>query len=146
MDDVLANLGVDAALGEGEQPYEDEEQGSDAGAESDASQWSDAGGYEAEDWSAAVAALPEDQEFAGNDNEELEDTLVPVSAAAAELVTKSTKLMETYAAVAAELERVGAVALAANVVKEQGKEARRMRNISAQDTGVLVALKRDGDA
>ena len=92
---------------EGEQLCEDEEQRSDAGAGSDASQWSDAGGYEAEYWSAAVAALPEDQEFAGNGNEELEDTLVPVSAAAAELVAKSTKLMETYAAVAAELERIG---------------------------------------
>ena len=87
---------------EGEQPYEDEEQGSDAGAESDTSQWSDADGYEAEDWSAAVAALPEDQAFAGKSNEELEDTLVPVLAESAELVTKSTKLMETYAAVAAE--------------------------------------------
>jgi len=144
--DALATLGEDTALEEEEQPYEDEEQGSDAGAESNASQWSDAGGYEAEDWSAAVAAVPEDQEFAGKGNEELEDTLVPVSAEAAELVTKSTKLMETYAAVAAELERVGAVALAVNVVKEQRKEARRMRKISAQDTGVLVALKRDRDA
>ena len=33
VDDVLANLGEDTALEEGEQPYEDEEQGSDAGAE-----------------------------------------------------------------------------------------------------------------
>ena len=146
VDDALANLGEDTALAEEEQPYEDEEQGSDAGAESNASQWSDAGGYEAEDWSAAVAAVPEDQEFAGKGNEELEDTLAPVSAEAAELVTKSTKLMETYAAVAAELERVSVVALAVDVVKEQRREARRMRSISAQYTGFLVALKRDRDA
>jgi hypothetical protein len=47
----------------------------------------------------------------------VDDTLVPVSAENAELVAKSTKLMETNAAVAAELQRVGAIALAANVVK-----------------------------
>ena len=131
---------------EGEQPDEDEEQDADAGAESDDSQWSDAGGYEAEDWSGEVAAFPEDEELPGCGNKEMVDTLVPVSAEAAELVMKSTKLMETYAAVAAELERVGAVALAANVVREQRREARRMRTISALDTGVLVALNRDRDA
>ena len=131
---------------DGEQPYEDEEQDSNVGAESDASQWSDAGGYEAEDWSGEVAAFPEDEELPGCGNKEMVDTLVPVSAEAAELVMKSTKLMETYAAVAAELERVGAVALAANVVREQRKEARRMRKISELDNGVLVALNRDRDA
>ena len=87
------------------------------------SKWSDADGYEAEDWSAAVAALPEDQAFAGKSSEGREGTLVLVSVESAELVTKSTKLTETYATVAAELQRVGAVALAANVVKEQRKEA-----------------------
>ena len=80
---------------QGEQPYEDEGQGSDAGAESGGSNWSDADGYEAEDWSAAVAAVPEEQEFAENGNEELEDNSVVVSAESAELVTKSTKLMDT---------------------------------------------------
>jgi len=146
VDDVLANLGEDTALEDGEQPYEDEEQDGNAGAESDASQWSDAGGYEAEDWSGEVAAFPEDEELPGRGNKEMEDTLVPVSAEAAELVMKSTKLMETYAEVAAALERIGAVALAANVVREQRKEARRMRKISELDTGVLVALNRDRDA
>ena len=108
---------------DGEKPYEDEEQGSDAGSAFDHSSGSDADGYEAEGWSAAVAALPEDQEFTGADNEEPEDTLTPVSAGSAGLATKSTKLMETYAAVAVELQRVGAVALAANVVKEQRKRS-----------------------
>ena len=54
--------------------------------------------------------------------------------------------METCAAVAAELQRIGAVALAANVVKEQRKEARRLRKISAMNTGVLVALNNDREA
>ena len=76
---------------------------------------------------------------------ELEDTGATVSAEAAEQVTQSTQLMDTYAAVAAELERVGAVALAANVFKEQRKEARRMRKLSALDPGLLDALKRDRD-
>ena len=143
VDDVLANLGEDTALEEGEKPYEDDEKESDGGADTDASEWSDAGGYEVEDWSAAVAEPAEDEELAGKGNSGLEDTLVPVSAEAAEHVTQSTQLMATYAAVAAELERVGAVALAANVVKEQRKEARRMRKLSAEDPGVLVALKRD---
>ena len=71
------------------------EQGSDAGAESGGSNWSDTDGYEAEDWSAAVAAVPEEQEFAENGNEELEDNSALVSAESAELVTKSTKLMDT---------------------------------------------------
>ena len=62
---------------EGEQPYEDGEQGSDAGSASETSPWSDADGSEAEVWSAAVAALPDDHAFAGNSDEELDDTLVP---------------------------------------------------------------------
>ena len=76
----------------------------------------------------------------------MEGALVPVSAESAELVGKSTKLMETYAAVAVELQRIGAVALAANVVKEQRKEARRLRQISAMIIGVLVALNNDREA
>ena len=47
-------------MGEGEQPYMDEEHGSDSEAASETSKWSDADDYEAEDWSAAVAAFPED--------------------------------------------------------------------------------------
>ena len=62
---------------EGEQPYTDEEQGSDSGAASETSNWSDAYGYEAEEWSTAVAALPDDHAFAGNNDEELDGTLVP---------------------------------------------------------------------
>ena len=104
MDDVFENLGEDMALEEGEQPYEDEEQGSNSGAASETSKWSGADGYEAEDRSAAVAALPDDQAFAGKGKEELADTLAPVSAESAELVTKSMKLMETYGVVAVELE------------------------------------------
>ena len=80
---------------EGEQPYEEKEQGSDSGAASETSKWSDADGYEAEEWSAAVAALPDDHAFAGYSDEELDGTLVPVSAESAELVAKPTKLMET---------------------------------------------------
>ena len=76
----------------------------------------------------------------------MEGARVLVLAESAELVGKSTKLMETYAAVAAELQRIGAVALAANVVKEQRKEARRLRKISAMNTGVLVALNNDREA
>ena len=76
----------------------------------------------------------------------MEGALVPVSAESAELVGKSTKLMETYAAVAAELQRIGAVALVANVVNEQRKEARRLRQISAMNIGVLVALNNDREA
>ena len=128
------------------QPYEEKEQGSDSGAASETSKWSDADGYAAQDWSAAVAALPDNHAFAGNNDEELDGTLVPVSAESAELVEKSTKLMETYAAVAAELQRIGAVALAANVVKEQRKEARLLRKISAMNIGVLVALNNDREA
>ena len=145
VDEVFANLGEDTALEEGEKPYEDKENDSDGGADTEASEWSDAGAYETEDWSAAVAAPAEDEEAVGNGSSGLEDTQAPVSAEAAEHVTQSTQLMTTYAAVAAELERVGAVALAANVVKEQRKEARRMRKLSAQDPGVLVALQRDRD-
>jgi hypothetical protein len=47
VDDVFENLGEDTALEEGEQPYTDEEQGSDSGAPSEASKWSDAEDYEA---------------------------------------------------------------------------------------------------
>jgi hypothetical protein len=54
-------------LREGEQPYEEKEYGSDSGAASETSKWSDAFGYEAEEWSAAVAALPEDHAFAGSE-------------------------------------------------------------------------------
>ena len=104
--DASQILGEDTDLDKGEQAYEDEELSSDAVAEADTSQTGD-----------AVAALPEHMEVAGKSNEELEVTLVPVSAESADLVTKHTKLLETYAAVAAELQRVGAVALAANVVK-----------------------------
>ena len=146
MDDVFQNIGVDTALEEGEQPYKDEEQGSDSGEPSEASKWSDAEGYEAEGWNAAVEALPDDHAVAGTSDEEMEGALVLVSAESAELVGKSTKLMETYAAVAVELQRIGAVALAANVVKEQRKEARRLRKISAMNTGVLVALNNDKEA
>jgi hypothetical protein len=71
------------------------EQGGDAGAESGGSNWNDTYGYETEDWSAAVAAVPEEQEFAENGNEDLEDNSALVSAESAELVTKSTKLMDT---------------------------------------------------
>ena len=67
-----------------------------------------------------------------------------MSAEAAEQVTQSTQLMDTYAAVAAELERVGAVALAANVLKEHRKEARRMRKVSELYPGVLEAQAREG--
>ena len=63
-DDVLENIGEDTALEQGELPYEDDGQGSDAGTESGGSNWSGADGYEAEDWSAAVAAVPEEQEIA----------------------------------------------------------------------------------
>ena len=55
-------------------------------------------------------------------------------------------LMDTYAAVAEDLTRVGAVALAANVIREQRKEARRMRKVSELDTDVLVALSHTRDA
>jgi hypothetical protein len=131
VDDVFKNIVEDTALEEGEQPNKDEEQGSDSGAPSEASKWSDAEDYEAEGWNAAVEALPDDHAVAGASDEEMKGALVPVSAESAELVGKSTKLMETYAAVAAELQRIGAVALAANVVKEQRKEAKRLRQISA---------------
>jgi len=64
-------------LKEGGQPYEEKEYGSDSGAASETSTSSDADGYEAEEWSAAVAALPDDHAFAGNSDEELDGTLVP---------------------------------------------------------------------
>ena len=77
VDTILVALGEDTALEEGEQPYKDEEQGSDSGAASETSKWSDAEDYEAEGWSAAVAALPDDHAFAGNSDEELDGTFVP---------------------------------------------------------------------
>jgi hypothetical protein len=66
-------------------------------------------------------------EVAGKSNEELEVALVLVSAVSAYLLTMHTKLLETNAAVAAELQRVGAVAHAARRVVEPSKEARRRR-------------------
>jgi len=66
-------------------------------------------------------------EVAGKSSEELEVALVLVSAVSAYLLTMYTKLLETNAAVAAELQRVGAVAHAARRVVEQSKEARRRR-------------------
>jgi RPA family protein len=80
------------------------------------------------------------------DNEELGGTAATISAESAELATKSTMRMDTYAAVAEELRRVRAVALAANVIREQRKEARRMRKVSELDIGVLVALSHTRDA
>ena len=111
VDNVLANLGEDTALEEEEKPYEEDEQESDGGAETDDSGWSEAGGYEVEDWSAAVAESAEDEELAGKGNSELEDTLVPVSAEAEEHVTQSTQLMTTLTAVAAKLETLVKLAL-----------------------------------
>ena len=131
---------------DGEKPYEEADQGSDVGAASDPSQWSDTDDYRELDWSASVEALPADQVPTVVGNEELEDTAATISAESAELATKSTMLMDTYAAVAEELRRVGAVALAANVIREQRKEARRMRKVSELDTGVLVALSHTRDA
>ena len=90
--------------------------------------------------------MPADPVDAVAGTEEVEDTVPTISSESAELVTKSTMLMDTYAAVAAELQRVGAIALAANVIKEQRKEARRMRQISQVNTGVQIALTHDRDA
>ena len=115
--DASQILGEDNDLDKGEQAYEDEELSSDAVAEADTSQIGD-----------AVAALPEHMEVAGKSNEELEVTLVPVSAVSAYLLMKYTTLLETDAAVAVELQKVGAVAHAASRVVEQSKEARRRRN------------------
>ena len=115
--DASQILGEDNDLDKGEQAYEDEELSSDAVAEADTSQTGD-----------AVAAFPEHMEVAGKSNEELEVTLVPVSAVSAYLLMKYTKLLETNAAVAADLQNVGAVAHAASRVVEQSKEARRRRN------------------
>jgi hypothetical protein len=114
--DASAILGEDTDLEEGEQAYEDEELSSDAVAEADTSQTGD-----------AVAALPEHMEVAGKSNEELEVTLVPVSAVIADLFMKYTKLLETNAAVKAELHKFSAVVHAASRVVEQSKEARRRR-------------------
>jgi hypothetical protein len=144
--DIFGNIGEDMALEEGEQPYKDEEQGSDSGAPSEASKWSDAEDYEAEDWNAAVEALPDDHAVAGTSGEEMECALAPVSAESAELVGVSTKRMETDAVLAVELQRIGAISLAVTLVKEQRKEARRLRKISAMNIGVLVALNNDRGA
>jgi hypothetical protein len=122
------------------------DEGSDAGAASEPSQWSDEEEYGAQDFRASVEALPVEQVPTVADNEELDDTTATISAESAELATKSTLLMDTYAAVAEELRRVGAVALAANVIREQRKEARRVRKVSELDTGVLVALSHTRDA
>jgi hypothetical protein len=114
----LEALGEDTALENGEKPYEEAGQVSDVGAASDQSQWSDAEDYREQVWSASVEALPVDQVPTVADNVELEDTAATISAESAELATKSTMLMETYAAVAAELQRVGAVALAEGRTKD----------------------------
>ena len=114
--DASQILGEDNDLDKGEQAYEDEELSSDAVAEADTSQTGD-----------AVAAFPEHMEVAGKSNEELEVTLVPVSAVSADLFMKYTKLLETNAAVKAELHKFSAVAHAASRVVEQSKEARRWR-------------------
>ena len=114
--DALAHFGEDTALEEGEQAHEDEELSIDAVAEAGTSQTGD-----------AVAALTEHMEVAGKSNEELEVALVLVPAVSAYLLTKYTKLLETNAAVAAELQRVGTVDHAARRVVKQSKEARRRR-------------------
>ena len=146
VDTILEALGEDTALENGEKPYEATDQGSDAGAASDQSQWSDAEDYREQDWSASVEALPAEQVPTVSDNEELDDTSATISAESAELATKSTMRIDTYAAVAEELRRVGAVALAANAIREQRKEARRMRKVSELAIGVLVALSHTRDA
>ena len=64
---------------EGEKPYEEEGEGSDAGAAFGPSQWSDAEDYGAQDWSAAVAALPADPVPTVAGNEELVDTSATIS-------------------------------------------------------------------
>ena len=132
---------------DGAKPYEEKGEGSDSGAASEPSQWSDEPSRDgSEDVRASVEALPADPVDAVAGTEEVEDTVPTISSESAELVTKSTMLMDTYAAVAAELQRVGAIALAANVIKEQRKEARRMRQISQVNTGVQIALTHDRDA
>ena len=87
-----------------------------AAAEADTSQTGD-----------AVAEFTEHMEVAGKSNEDLEVALVQVSAVSACFLKMYTKLLETNAAVAVELQRVGAVAHAASRVVEQRKEARRLR-------------------
>ena len=57
VDTILAALGEDTALEDGEKPYEEADQGSDAGAASDPSQWSDAEDYREQDWRASVEAF-----------------------------------------------------------------------------------------
>ena len=114
--DASPILGEDTDLDKGEQAYEDEEQSNGAVAEADTSQTGD-----------AVAAFTEHMEVAGKSNEELEVALVHVSAVSAYFLKMHTKLLETNAAVAVELQRVGAVAHAARRVVEQSKEARRRR-------------------
>ena len=106
--DASAILGEDTDLEEGEQAHEDEELSSVVVAGAGTSQTGD-----------AVAAFTEHMEVAGKSNEELEVALVLVSAVSAYSLTMYTKLLETNAAVAVELQRVGAVAHAASRVVEQ---------------------------
>ena len=87
-----AILGEDTDLDEGEQAYEDERISSVALAESDTSQAGD-----------AIAAFTEHMEVARKSNEELEVALVHVSAVSTYFLKMYTKLLETNAAVAAEL-------------------------------------------
>ena len=139
VDCILVALGEDTALEDGEKPYEEVDEGSDTGAASEPSQWSDEEEYGAPGFRASVEALPAGPVPTVAGAEELEDTVATISAESAELATKSTMLMETYAAVAAELQRVDAAALAANVVREQRKDARRMRTIRELGTARRAA-------
>ena len=66
----------------GGKPYDEADQGSDDGAASDPSQWSDAEDYRKQGWSASVEALPADQVPTVADNEELEDRAATISAEA----------------------------------------------------------------
>ena len=64
---------------------------------------------------------------AGKSSEELGVDVVPVSTVSAYLLTKYTKLLGASAAIAAELQKIGAVSHAANRVAKQSKDARRRR-------------------
>ena len=77
---------------DGEKPYEEKDEGSDRGAASEPSQWSDEPSQDgSQDFRASVEALPADPVAAVAGTEELEDTVPTISSDSAELVTRGER-------------------------------------------------------
>ena len=149
---ILAQQDDDTWIPEDERPYLDDEAGTDDDEAQDENAWSD------DEGDAEAEGHPEEAEAEAGDHPDEHggarscgrsdgagDSAVLVSAAGAEQIAHSARLIATYESAILSLKACGAMKSVINLENDIAKERRRMRALGREDPDVLLALARQRD-